>query len=247
MNDTAILRPGAVALVTGASAGIGGAVAEALSARGARVICAARRLERLRDLVEALSTPGLALELDVADGASTRELIERLPADWRQIDILVNNAGHDLGGRSPFQDREPADIQAVIETNVAGLLQVTRAVLPGMHERGRGHIVNVGSVNGFEWAADSTVYVASKFAVHGFTASLRQELTGSGLRVSEIMPGTVRTEFAAARWRGDEARAGAFYESRGAVLSPVDVAEATVFVLERPPHVNISDLVLRPA
>ena len=247
MSEQAILAEGAVALVTGASAGIGRAVATALSGRGARVICAARRQDRLEALVETLPSPALALELDISNGAAVDGLLARLPEDWRQIDILINNAGHDLGGRQPFERRDPEDVAAVIQTNVTGMMRTTLAILPGMRQRGRGHIVTIGSVNGVEWVARHSVYVASKFAVHGFTNSLRQELQGSGVRLTEVMPGLVRSEFAAARWGGDEARAEEFYARFDAALSPDDVADAVLYALDTPAHVNICDLVLRPA
>ena len=247
MADEAILAKGSVALVTGASAGIGRAVATGLSARGARVICAARRLDRLEDLVAGLPSPALAFELDIADGEAVDGLLQRLPEDWRQIDILVNNAGHDLGGRQPFHQRDAADVAAVIETNVTGMIRTTLAIVPGMRERGRGHIVTIGSVNGVEWTANHSVYVGSKFAVHGFTNSLRQELQGTGVRLTEVMPGLVRTEFASARWSGDEKRAQEFYDRFDAALAPEDISDAVHYVLDTPAHVNICDLVLRPA
>ena len=247
MVDEAILAKDSVALVTGASAGIGRAVAAALSARGARVICAARRLDRLEDLVAGLPGPALAFELDIADGEAVDVLLQRLPEDWRQIDILINNAGHDLGGRQPFHQRDASDVAAVIETNVTGMIRTTLAIVPGMRQRGRGHIVTIGSVNGVEWTANHSVYVGSKFAVHGFTNSLRMELQGTGVRLTEVMPGLVRTEFAAARWLGDEERAKEFYDRFDAALSPDDVSDAILYALDTPAHVNICDLVLRPA
>jgi NADP-dependent 3-hydroxy acid dehydrogenase YdfG len=247
MTEKPILTEGAVALVTGASAGIGQSVARALSARGVRVICAARRLERLRALADDLPAPALAFELDIADGGQVDDLLLRLPEEWRVIDILINNAGHDLGGRQVFQKRKADDVAATIQTNVTGLMRTTLAILPGMRERGRGHIVNMGSSSGLEWTARHSVYVASKFAVHGFTNSLRQELQGSGVRLTEILPGLVRSEFAAARWRGDEERAAQFYDKFDAALSPEDVADAVLYALDTPAHVNICDLVLRPA
>jgi 3-hydroxy acid dehydrogenase/malonic semialdehyde reductase len=224
MTDKAILAEGAVALVTGASAGIGRAVAAGLSARGARVICAARRQGRLATLFSELPNPALALELDIADGDMVNNLLASLPEEWRRIDILINNAGHDLGGRQPYHQREADDVAAVIQTNVTGMMRATLAVLPYMRERGRGHIVNIGSTNG-----------------------LRQELQGSGIRLTEIRPGLVRSEFAAARWGGDEARAEKFYERFDAFLSPEDVAQAVLYALDTPTHVNNCDLVLRPA
>jgi NADP-dependent 3-hydroxy acid dehydrogenase YdfG len=201
----------------------------------------------LEALVEELPNAALALELDIADGEAVDGLLQRLPEDWRQIDILVNNAGHDLGGRQAFHQRDASDIAAVIETNVTGMMRTTLAILPGMRQRGRGHIVTIGSVNGVEPALNHSVYVGSKFAVHGFTNSLRQELQGSGVRLTEVMPGLVRTEFASARWLGDEERAQEFYDRYDAALAPEDVSDAVLYALDTPAHVSICDLVLRPA
>ncbi|MFP6771964.1 MAG: SDR family oxidoreductase [Alphaproteobacteria bacterium] len=242
-----MLDQNTIALVTRASAGIGRAVAMQLSARGVPVICAARRLDRLEGLAAELPGRAMALELDIADGTAADGILSRLPEAWRGIDILVNNAGHDLDGRQAFHKRSVADMAAMIETNVIGIMRTTLAILPGMRDRGRGHIVNVGSVNGVEATANHSVYVASKFAVHGFTNSLRQELQGTGVRLTEIMPGLVRTEFAAARWRGDEERSEEFYDKFDAALSADDVAAAILYALETPSHVNICELVLRPA
>ena len=189
MADEPILASGAVALVTGASAGFGVAITEALVAKGCRVIAAARRLDRLRALGERLGPNCHPLTLDVTDAAATGNLIERLPEELRAIDILVNNAGHDIGGRRRFDKGDMAQWASIVETNVTGLMRVTRAVAPGMVERDRGHIVNLGSISGFKAYAGGTIYAASKFAVHGFTASLRADYVGTGIRVTEILAG----------------------------------------------------------
>ena len=245
-DDQPILAPGAVALVTGASAGFGVAIAEALVAKGCRVIAAARRLDRLRALGKRLGPNCHPLTLDVTDAAATENLIERLPEDLRAIDILVNNAGHDTGGRRRFDQGDMAQWASIVETNVTGLMRVTGAVAPGMVERDRGHIVNLGSISGFKPYAGGTVYAASKFAVHGFTASLRADYVGTGIRVTEILPGTARTEFGETRWRGDKARAKAFYDGYQTLLDAEDIARCVVFALEQPAHVVISELVVMP-
>ena len=246
MSDEPILGPGAVALVTGASAGIGAAVAEALVARGCRVICAARRRDRLDALAGRLGPDCHPLVLDVADAAAVAGLIGRLPVELRAIDILVNNAGHDIGGRRPFVEGDVEDWAAIIETNVIGLIRVSHAVIAGMAARGRGHVVNLGSIAGLDPFPECNVYTASKHAVHGFSNNLRMDFAGSGIRVTEVLPGTARTEFAGTRMRGDDAGAAAFYDGFGSPLSAEDVARCVVFALEQPANVVVSRLVVVP-
>ncbi len=246
MADEPILKPGAVALVTGASAGFGVAISEALVARDCRVVAAARRLDRLRALAERLGPNCHPLTLDVADAEATGNLIERLPEELREIDILVNNAGHDIGGRQRFDEGDMAQWASIVETNVTGLMRVSRAVTPGMVARGRGHIVNLGSISGFKAYAGGTVYAASKFAVHGFTGCLRADYVGTGIRVTEILPGTARTEFGETRWHGDKAAADAFYGGYETLLDAADIARCVVFALAQPAHVVVSDLVVMP-
>ena len=246
MTDDPILKPGAVALVTGASAGFGAAIAEALIAKGCRVICAARRGGRLEALAARLGPNCHPLVLDVTDSHATAALCENLPEGLREIDILINNAGHDVGGRRRFEDGAIADWAAIIDTNVTGLMRVCHGVTPGMAARGRGHIINLGSISGIGAYPEGSVYAASKHAVHGFSNSLRLDFAGSGIRVTEILPGTARTEFGAARWRGDDARADSFYDGFETLLAAEDVAACVVFALEQPPHVVIAQLVVVP-
>ena len=234
---------GAVALVTGAGTGIGEASAARLAEAGLAVICAGRRLERVEAVAAAIG--GHALALDVVDPVSVESIEERLPPALREIDVLVNNAGHDVGGRRRF-DAGTADQWAnIIETNVTGLIRVTRQVIPGMLARDRGHVLNIGSIAGLVPYATGTVYAASKHAVHGFSESLRQDFAGTGVRVSEILPGMVRTKFALNRWN-DERTADAFYDDYGTCLEPDDIARAAVYCLRQPPHVVISQLVVMP-
>ncbi len=237
---------GQTALVTGASAGIGRQTARALVDAGAQVIFAARRISRLEQIVSSLGDNALALELDVCDAASVESISERLPQRWRSIDILVNNAGHDVGGRQVFHEGSTTQWSAIIETNVIGLIRVTHKVIEGMLARDHGHIVNIGSTSGFQPYATGTIYSSSKHAVHGFSESLRLDYTNTGIRVTEVLPGLVRTDFATTRW-DDEKKATAFYDRIDQCLSPDDIARAVVFALEQPAHVVISQLVVRPA
>ena len=246
MADEPALRPGALALVTGAGSGIGAAVAEALAARDCRVICAARRIDRLRELARRLGSGCHPLELDVTDADGAAGVLDRLPAELREIDILVNNAGHDAGGRQRFDLGEAGEWASIIETNVIGLMRVSHAVVPGMVARRRGHVVNIGSIAGLRAIPGGSVYAASKFAVRGFSDGLRADYEGSGVRVTEIMPGTARTEFALARWHGDRAKADAFYGGYDTLLAAEDVARCVVFALEQPAHVVVSRLVVVP-
>lgn len=238
-------HPGAVALVTGAASGIGTETAKALVELGCRVICAGRNLKTLEPVAKPLGAKAIAFQLDVDSKASVESLIARLPADWREIDILVNNAGHDRGGRRRFDQGTAGEWESIIETNVNGLIRTTLAIIPGMIERDRGHVVNIGSISGYKPYAGGTLYAASKFAVHGFSESLRLDYRNTGIRVTEILPGMVRTGFAQARW-GDSNKAGKFYDDFGTCLAPADVARTVAFAVQQPPHVVISQLVVVP-
>ncbi len=237
--------PGAVALVTGAGSGIGARVAARVAEIGCKVICAGRRLERVEAVAAGLNGRGLAFALDVTDAESVAGLMSRLPAEWREVEILVNSAGHDAGGRQPFHQGSVEQWAQIIETNVTGLVRVTRALIDGMRERNRGHIVNIGSIAGTRPYATGTLYSASKHAVHGFSESLRLDYVDTGIRVTEIMPGMVKTDFALNR-SGDAAQAEKYYRDFGTTLDPDDVARSVVFALTQPAHVVISELTVVP-
>ncbi|MBK8229211.1 MAG: SDR family NAD(P)-dependent oxidoreductase [Candidatus Eisenbacteria bacterium] len=239
---------GCVALVTGASSGIGAATARALAAQGARLILAARRSDRLAALTaEIESVPGttvLALSLDVRDREEVEAKLGTLPAAWQAIDLLVNNAGLSRG-LDKLHEGSHADWEEMIDTNVKGLLYVTRSVVPGMVSRGRGHVVNVGSIAGHEVYPNGNVYCASKHAVDALTRGMRIDLNGTGVRVSTVDPGMVETEFSVVRFHGNTERAAGVY--RGLTpLSADDVAEAIVWCASRPAHVNVAEIILFP-
>ncbi len=225
-------------VVTGASAGIGAATVRALAGRGHRVIAGARRLERLAEVAEPMGAT--ALKLDVADA----ETIERFIACLDRVDVLVNNAGFVIG-LDPIAEADPDDWRKMFETNVLGVLRMTRAILPMLLASGDGHVVNVGSTSGFETYAGGGGYTGTKHALRAFTRTLRQELLGQPVRVTDVSPGLVETEFSMVRFGGDRARAKRVYEGM-TPLTPEDVAEAIVWAIERPPHVNIDEIVLRP-
>ena len=246
MASEAGFPAGSTALVTGDGSGIGEAIATVLASNDCRVICAGRRMDKLSDLSSHLGSSAHPLALDVTDASSVESLSSRLPEDWRSIDILVNNAGHDTGGRRRFDEGSAAEWASIIETNVIGLIRTTHAVIPGMIARDHGHIVNIGSIAGLSPYATGSIYSGSKHAVHGFSESLRLDFAGTGIRVTEILPGLVRTDFAFTRWH-DRTRADSFYDDFGDCLSPQDVARSVLFALEQPPHVVISQLVVVPS
>lgn len=223
---------GKVAVVTGASSGIGAATAEALAREGAQVVGGARRPERMSAHVRGLS-------LDVTDPDSC----ERFVAEAAQngLDILVNAAGLALG-RDPFDASTEEDERTVLETNVHGLIRMTRLCLP--HLRDGGHIVNLGSVAGRQAYPNGSLYVTSKFAVRGFTYALREDLLGRPIRITTVDPGLVETNFSRVRFRGDEETARQVYEGVDA-MQPEDIAECVVFAVTRPPHVNVDELVVK--
>ncbi|HET7758483.1 MAG TPA: SDR family NAD(P)-dependent oxidoreductase [Gaiellaceae bacterium] len=224
---------GKTAIVTGASSGIGAAVARALAANGARVAGGARRAEQLQTEI--------ALELDVTDSAGSERFVESAVEQLGGLDILVNNAGLGLG-RDPFDAGTEEDEETVLETNVHGLLRMTRLCLP--HIRDGGHIVNMGSIAGRQPYENAAVYIASKYAVRGFTYALREDLLGRPIHLTTIDPGLVESNFSRVRFRGDEEKAAAVYANTQP-LTPDDVAECVVFALTRPPHVNVDELVVK--
>lgn len=234
-------------LVTGASSGIGEACARRFAERGARVLLCARRLDRVAALGAELGGPGEAhaFALDVRDRAAVDAAVAALPPQWQAVDILVNNAGLAAGfGRLP--DNDPDDWDRMLDTNVKGLLNVTRAVVPGMVARGGGHVVNIGSVAGHETYPGGAVYCASKAAVDRITKGLRLDLLGTGVKVSTVDPGLVETEFSLVRFRGDAEFAARVYEGM-TPLTADDVAETVVWVADRPAHVQVAEVLLFPA
>jgi 3-hydroxy acid dehydrogenase/malonic semialdehyde reductase len=224
---------GKSAIVTGASSGIGAAIARSLRGAGAKVAAGARRTERLEAEV--------ALELDVTDPKSSAKFVEAALESLGGLDILVNNAGLGLG-RDPFWESTEEDEATVVETNVLGLMRMTRLCLP--HIRDGGHIVNIGSIAGRQAYENASVYVASKFAVRGFTYALREDLLGRQVRLTIVDAGLVETEFSTVRFRGDTEKAKRVYE-RVEPMTPDDVAECVLFAVTRPLHVNVDEIVVK--
>ncbi|HNY12846.1 MAG TPA: SDR family oxidoreductase [Candidatus Wallbacteria bacterium] len=240
--------PGKIVFITGASSGIGEASAWKFAEAGARLIITARRLENLTALSKKISEKYgvkiLAIQLDVTKHAAVRDTIENLPAEWKDIDILINNAGLAIG-TDRFQESDPDEWEAVIDTNIKGLLYCTRHVLKNMLKRNSGHIINIGSLAGHEVYAGGSVYCATKHAVLAISKILKLDLVGTDIRVSSIDPGMVETGFSVVRFRGDKNRAKKVYEGM-TPLTADDVAEAVIFCAGRPPHVNISEIIMMP-
>ncbi len=235
-----------IVFITGASSGIGAATAQAFASMGARLLLCARRLDQLAKAEPALIQAGAAsvhsFALDVTDKDAVSTSIAALPDDWKQIDVLVNNAGLSRGMGKLYQD----DIQnweEMIDTNVKGLLYVTRAVVPGMVERGRGHIVSIGSTAGRITYPNGAVYCATKAAERAISEGLKLDLLGTPVRVTSVDPGMVETEFSKVRFRGDEERAAKIYQGL-TPLTPEDVADAILWAATRPAHVNIHEVLM---
>lgn len=231
--------------VTGASAGFGRAITQRLIHDGHRVIAAGRRRERLDALAAELGAAVLPYTLDVTDAASVAALPDALPAAWREVDVLVNNAGLALGMDPSFR-ASLADWDTMVATNVTGLMHMTRALLPGMVERNRGHVINLSSTAAIYPYPGGHVYGASKAFVTQFSLNLRADLVGTHVRVTDLEPGLVGgTDFSTTRFRGDSDKAAAVYADL-TPLNPADIAEAVAWVMGLPAHVNINRLEMMP-
>ena len=228
--------------VTGASSGFGAAVARRFAADGARVVVAARRTDRLQGLADEFGPQVLPLQLDVRDRARVAMAVQRLPEEFSAIDVLVNNAGLALGLK-PAQDAELDDWDQMIDTNCKGLVYCTRAILPGMVARGRGHVINLGSVAGGYPYPGGNVYGGTKAFVHQFSLNLRSDLHGTGVRVSCVEPGMADTEFSLVRFGGDRARADNVYAGMQPMTAD-DIAEAIHWAASLPAHVNVNTIEL---
>lgn len=237
-----------IALITGATSGIGESVALKFAEEKVNLILTGRRQDRLDALkkkLEAKNVQVLALCFDVRDEKAVNDALLHLPQAWQQVDILVNNAGL-AAGLSTLQDGDTDDWNRMIDTNIKGLLYVTRAISPGMVKRKSGHIINIGSIAGKEVYANGNVYCGTKHAVDALTKGMRIDMLPHNIRVTQICPGAVETEFSIVRFHGDTDRAGKVYEGFENLVAG-DVAECVWFAASRPPHVNINDMVVMPA
>jgi 3-hydroxy acid dehydrogenase/malonic semialdehyde reductase len=237
-----------IVLITGASSGIGAACAHFFAEAGARLILVARRLERLEELATMLKTEfgteTLLLRLDVSDRPSVESTLGALPEAWAAVDILVNNAGLSRG-LDKLHEGDVQDWEEMIDTNIKGLLYVTRAILPGMVQRDRGHVINIGSIAGHQPYPGGNVYCATKSAMKSLTECIKLDLLGTAVRISSVDPGMVDTEFSEVRFHGDGDRARKVYQGL-TPLSADDVADVVLYCATRPARVNINDVVLMP-
>jgi 3-hydroxy acid dehydrogenase/malonic semialdehyde reductase len=236
-----------IIFITGASSGIGKACAEQFAKQGAKLILTARRIEKIKNLSDELreqyKTDSLPLQLDVRNKDEVIKLINNLPEAWKAIDVLLNNAGLALAS-DPIQSGNTENWDIMIDTNLRGLLYVTHAILPNMISRNSGHIINIGSIAGREVYPTGNVYCATKHAVRAISQSLRLDLLGTNIRVTEIDPGAVETEFSEVRWK-DKERAKSFYSDFTPLVGN-DIADAVIYCTTRPTHVNISEMVIHP-
>lgn len=235
-------------LITGASSGIGKACAQRFAALGYKLILTGRRASRLLELKHSLEktnhTKILTLCFDVRNHDEVIKNLGNLPIDWQHIDLLLNNAGLALGMET-FQEAQMEDWEQMIDTNIKGLIYVSRAVIPYMLAQGSGHIINVGSIAGRQAYPKGNVYCATKFAVNALTETMRMDLNGTNIRVGQIQPGAVNTEFSTVRFHGDTQRADQVYEGFEPLLAK-DIADAIVYMSEAPTHVNIADMLILP-
>jgi len=237
-----------IVFITGASSGIGKASAESFAAEGAKLILTARRENLLKkfanELKQKYKTEVIVFKLDVRNRNEVQQLINNLPEEWKNIDILLNNAGLAKGLNKIYED-DIDNWEDMIDTNLKGLLYVTRAILPGMVERESGHVINIGSTAGHEAYPKGHVYCATKHAVNAITKALRIDVVDKNIRVSTVDPGAVETNFSNVRFFGDKEKAKNVYKG----LTPLtgkDVAEAVLFCATRPPHANIAEIILMP-
>jgi len=237
-----------IVFVTGASSGIGEACARAFAAEGAKLLMAARRIDKLEDvatkLMEAFDTQTHLVELDVRDRAAVFAAVEALPEQWKAVDVLVNNAGL-ARGLDKLHEGSVDDWDAMIDTNVKGLLYVSRAVVPLMVARGRGHVINIGSTAGHEAYPGGNVYCGTKAAVGAITKGLRMDVVDTPIRVSTVDPGMVETDFSNVRFHGDTERAKKVYAGIDPLVAD-DVADAVLYCATRPAHVQINEIILTP-
>jgi len=237
-----------IVCITGASSGIGASCAKAFASEGASLLLLARRKDRLDTLAADLTTQfGTRIQtatLDVRNREHVEKVFGSLPGEWRQIDILVNNAGLSRG-LDKLHEGKVQDWEEMIDTNVKGLLYVSRTVIPGMVQRGAGHVINIGSIAGHQVYPGGNVYCATKYAVKALTEGMKMDLLGTGVRVCSVDPGLVETEFSIVRYHGDTQRAAQTYVNMKP-LGPDDIADVVMFCVTRPPHVEITEVIVMP-
>ena len=234
------------AVVTGAAGGMGRAITEALLESGRRVVLVDRDPESLRQFAAKMGDSTFPIQLDVADAKSVDRLPDLIPNAFKPVDILINTAGHDIGGRTRFDVGPADDWSGIIQTNLIGLMRVTRSILPDMVRRNSGHIVNISSINAVRIIPDMAAYSTSKAGVHMFTETLRGELAETAIRVTEMQPGLTRTGIILTRYRGDRKKERDYFGQFKMALDPADIARSILFALDQPPHVQIAEMMILP-
>ncbi|MGL4992524.1 MAG: SDR family NAD(P)-dependent oxidoreductase [Bacteroidales bacterium] len=234
--------------ITGATAGIGQAISERMAKDGCRLIITGRRAERLNQLAQDLKScygvEVLPLVFDVRSRDEVSRTLSAIPQEWRDIDVLINNAGL-ASGLGSVQEGDIDDWEKMIDTNLKGLLYVSRSILPMMVARSCGHVINIGSIAGRQTYMNGSVYCATKFAVSSLTDGMRMDLNGTGVKVSQIQPGAVNTEFSLVRFHGDQSRADKVYEGFDPLMAS-DIADAAHYMISAPDHVNIAEMLILP-
>jgi 3-hydroxy acid dehydrogenase/malonic semialdehyde reductase len=239
-------QSGQTVVLTGAAGGMGRAITKVLLESGRRVVLVDRDAKALQELVATAGNAVFPIQLDISDAKAVDGLPNAIPAQFRPVDVLINNAGHDIGGRTRFDAGSPDDWSDIIQTNLIGLMRVTRAVLPDMVRRNSGHIVNISSINAVRIVPDMAAYSTSKAGVHMFTETLRGELAETALRVTELQPGLTRTNIILTRYRGDREKEKDYFDQFKLALEPADIARSIVFALDQPAHVQIAEMMILP-
>jgi 3-hydroxy acid dehydrogenase / malonic semialdehyde reductase len=234
------------ALVTGAAGGMGRAITRALIDSGRRVVVVDRDADSLRTFAKEMGENTFPVQLDITDAKNVDALLQKIPDAFKPIDILINNAGHDIGGRTRFDVGAADDWSNIIETNLIGLMRVTRSILPDMVARNSGHIVNISSINAVRIVPDMAAYSTSKAGVHMFTETLRGELTETAIRVTEMQPGLAKTNIIVTRYRGDKQKEKDYFDQFKIALDPADIARSIIFAIDQPPHVQIAEIMILP-
>lgn len=229
-------------LITGATAGIGLAIAKSFAKQGDRLILTGRRAERLQELRDSLPASVLPLNFDIRNLDDVKRAIQSLPESWQDIDILINNAGL-ASGKDSIQTGDIEDWDKMIDTNVKGLLYLSREIMPSMVRKGKGHIINIGSIAGKQVYPGGGVYCATKFAVDALSQAMRIDLLPYGIKVTNVAPGAVETEFSMVRFKGDKEKADKVYQGY-TPLTAEDIADIVMYVANQPAHVNINEIVV---
>jgi 3-hydroxy acid dehydrogenase/malonic semialdehyde reductase len=239
-------QSGQTVVLTGAAGGMGRAITKALLESGRRVVLVDRDGKALQELAATAGNAVFPIQLDISDAKAVDGLPDAIPAQFKPVEILINNAGHDIGGRTRFDIGSADDWSNIIQTNLIGLMRVTRAILPDMVKRDAGHIVNISSINAVRIVPDMAAYSTSKAGVHMFTETLRGELAETAIRVTELQPGLTKTNIILTRYRGDTQKEKDYFDQFRMALEPADIARSIVFALDQPPHVQIAEMMILP-